>query len=295
MTRRPNFTDSGDAIVWQELGHLHASPTVMEARAYVEQIDRRRAFWQRLADWLWPRGVAAGLCMSALAAAFLMIMMPPAAHIANVSTGVGERKTVTLADGSHVTLDTDSAVVIRLDEQERHVALRRGRANFAVAHDPRRPFHVTAKGLTVTAIGTDFDVSAINKASTVTLFQGRVAVDARRETGEAERAFLLPGQRLTLSASGRLTKPLKIDLATASGWQEDRLDFTNETANQAIMQANRYSVRKIRLLDQSSGGKRLEGSFRAGDTDALALALCAFLDLKVVEKNDKTLVLDRAD
>lgn len=55
--------------------------------------------------------------MSALAVAFLMSIMPLAAEVANVSTGVGERKTVTLADGSHVTLYTDSAVVIRLDEQ----------------------------------------------------------------------------------------------------------------------------------------------------------------------------------
>ena len=46
-----------------------------------------------------------------------MSIMPLAAEVANVSTGVGERKTVTLADGSHVTLYTDSAVVIRLDEQ----------------------------------------------------------------------------------------------------------------------------------------------------------------------------------
>lgn len=232
--------------------------------------------------------------MSALAAAFLMIMTPPAAEVANVSTGVGERKTVTIADGSHVTLDTDSAVVIRLDEQERHVALRRGRANFAVAHDTHRPFHVTAEGLTVTAIGTDFDVSAISRPPAVILIDGRVAVEARSKTGQADRAFLSPGQRLTLSASGRLTKPSKIDLASVTGWQEDRLDFTNETASQAIMQANRYSVRKIRLLDQASGGKRLEGSFRAGDTDGLAAALCVFLDLRIVQKTDEMLVLDRA-
>jgi len=295
MIRSPDFTDPGDAVLWQELEHLRAAPAVSEARAYVEQLDRRRAFWQRLADWLWPRGVAAGLCFSALTTAFLLIMMPPAAHITDVSTGIGERKTVTLADGSQVTLDTDSAAAIRFDDQERHVELRRGRANFAVARDPRRPFQVRAGGLTVTAIGTNFDVSAISRAPAVILIDGRVVVEAPGTAGQADHAFLSPGQGLTLSSSGRLTKPSMIDLATATGWQEDRLVFTNETANQAIMQANRYSVRKIRLLDEASGGKRLEGSFRAGDTDALAAALCAFLDLKIVKKTNNTLVLDRVD
>lgn len=295
MTSPPNFTDPGDTVVWQELGHLRTSPAVMVARAYIEQLDRRRAFWQSLANWLWPRGVAAGLCMSALAAAFLMIMMPPAAHLADVSTGVGERRTVTLEDGSHIMLDTDSAVVIRLDEQERHVDLRRGRANFEVAHDSNRPFRVSARGLTVTAIGTDFDVSAISEKTSVTLIRGRVAVEARTGAGQEDRAFLSPGQRLMLTARGQLTKPVRVDLATVTDWQEGRLDFTHETATEAIRRANRYSFRQIRLLDQGSGAKRIEGSFRTGDTDALAAALCALLDLKIVEKTDKMLVLDRVN
>src|SRR5690606_34195438 len=73
-------------------------------------------------------------------------------------TELGQRSTVTLPDGSVVTLNTDTVVRTRADGERRLVYLDKGQAFFEVAKDPRRPFVVTAAGRTVTALGTAFDV-----------------------------------------------------------------------------------------------------------------------------------------
>ena len=291
----PTFTDPSDDALWHQLGQLRTSSAVAEARAYIDRLDQRRALWQMLVSRFWSRGFAAGLCASVVAAVFLTIMMQPSARPVDVHTGIGERRTITLADGSRLVLDTDTAVVVRIGQKKRHIELQRGRANFDVVHDPRRPFQVTAGRLAVTAIGTNFDVSQISGTPAVTLVHGRVAVDALDESARENRAFMWPGQRLTMSESGRLTQPTRVDLTAVTGWQEGRLDFTDETVGEAIEEANRYSVQKIRLSDRAVSTKRMGGSFRTGDVNALAAALCAFLDLKVTKRTEKTLVLDRVE
>src|SRR3546814_3966246 len=73
-------------------------------------------------------------------------------------TVLGERRVVTLADGSTVSLDAASEVRVAYSERARELALVRGQARFDVAHDPRRPFAVQARDQRVVATGTAFNV-----------------------------------------------------------------------------------------------------------------------------------------
>src|SRR3546814_14384292 len=59
------------------------------------------------------------------------------------ATGHGAIRRFTLADGSLVTLDTDSRVAVVIDRSKRHALLLRGRARSVVAADPR-PFPIQA-------------------------------------------------------------------------------------------------------------------------------------------------------
>lgn len=284
-----------DAALWEALDSLRDSAPVTEARDYVDALGRRRSKWQALREWLWPRAFAAGVC--AVAAVTLFALLLPSAPSSQdvIRSLVGERKQIALADGSHVTLDTDSEVSVRMMAGERRLALLRGRASFAVAHDPKRPFRVTSGTMTVTAIGTDFDVSAVGGRHSVTLVHGRVSVEAPAPAGQADhqRVFLSPGQQLAMAPDGALGRPSAIDLASVTAWREGRLDFSHMRVSDAIAEVNRYSTRKIRLLDAQSGSRTLEGSFRAGQTNAFAKALCAFLDLRIVGQSDSEILLDR--
>src|SRR3546814_20200955 len=85
-------------------------------------------------------------------------------------TETGQRTTITLPDGSLVTLDSETDMRFTDMPGARHVELLSGRDFFKVAHNPSRPFTVTAAGKRVRAIGTAFQVrlkggDAIGQAS----------------------------------------------------------------------------------------------------------------------------------
>lgn len=73
-------------------------------------------------------------------------------------TAVGERSTITLGDGSQVSLNTDSRLRVSFTADRRQVTLLAGQALFEVAPDSVRPFEVAAAGHRVVALGTAFDV-----------------------------------------------------------------------------------------------------------------------------------------
>ena len=92
------------------------------------------------------------------------------------TTGIGEQRIVRLDDGTRLSLNSGTRVRIAYDDSERRVELERGEAYFEVAHNPARPFIVTAGNHQVTALGTVFVVRYEAAQTAVTLLEGKVAV-----------------------------------------------------------------------------------------------------------------------
>jgi transmembrane sensor len=92
------------------------------------------------------------------------------------TTDIGERRSITLADGSTVDLNARSRLRIEFSSTERRVELLGGQALFQVAKDKHRPFIVASGEATVRAVGTEFDVYRKDSGTTVTVLEGRVAV-----------------------------------------------------------------------------------------------------------------------
>ena len=143
---------------WLMAGLLRQDPEMMLLRA-----QARRAFPTIRRPFV-AAAVAAAL-IATVGAGFALTRPTPVGQVVGISqqqtfrTGVGQRTTVTLADGSVVTLDTDT--VLRTDDggRERRMYLDRGRAFFKVAKNPSRPFIVAAAGRTVTAAAADHHIS----------------------------------------------------------------------------------------------------------------------------------------
>lgn len=91
-------------------------------------------------------------------------------------TDVGEQRIVRLEDGTRVSLNSDTRVEVWFANTQRHVRLERGEAYFEVAHNPQRPFIVTAGNHDVTAVGTAFMVRYDDGNTAVTLVEGKVTV-----------------------------------------------------------------------------------------------------------------------
>ncbi len=114
-------------------------------------------------------------------------------------TGIGEIRSLRLADGSDVTVNTDSVLQSVISAGQRRVRLARGEAFFKVAHDSGRPFVVGAGNISVTALGTAFSVRNSGDTIIVTLVEGRVRIlsdDGQNST------ILTPGMQLRADATG---------------------------------------------------------------------------------------------
>ena len=105
------------------------------------------------------------------------------------TTGIGEQRIVRLDDGTRLSLNSGTRVRIAYDDSERRVELESGEAYFEVAHNPARPFIVTAGNHQVTALGTVFVVRYEAAQTAVTLLEGKVAVllvpDSKSLTGNS--------------------------------------------------------------------------------------------------------------
>jgi len=119
-------------------------------------------------------------------------------------TEIGEQRTINLADGSTLILNTDSRVKVRFSESERTIDLEEGQALFKVAKNPSRPFVVRSGEASVRAVGTQFDVYRKSTGTTVTVVEGKVAVTSEKvkwtRDGRDEEAGVEEGGRPQISA-----------------------------------------------------------------------------------------------
>lgn len=207
------------------------------------------------------------------------------------STRVGEIRTIRLADGSSLTLDTDSAVEIQFSEEGRRVRLSRGRARFEVVHDPARAFRVEAGGRVITARGTLFDVGFEPEGVRVTLLRGSVDVRGLAPAGGvAPVTRLVPGQCFSDAARRPAVAraPRGIDQ-----WVSGMLSFDGTPLGDVLEQTNRYSERKIRLGAPSLAALRVTGAFNPLPADELAASLAATFDLHVARTPTGDFILRR--
>lgn len=216
-------------------------------------------------------------------------------------TEIGEQSTITLTDGSKVTLNTDSRIEVNLASQRRGVTLIRGQALFAVAKDANRPFVVVAGNERIVALGTSFDVRLKeDKSVQVTLIEGKVVVNKVPSTApqaveipsEREPVTLAPGQQLTIRGA-KETLARKADLVAATGWTEGRLVFRQKPLEEVVNELNRYSTQKLKLAnDPALRAMKVNGVFNTGRTSSFVNALEIMHPLKAERSSEYELTLD---
>ena len=207
-------------------------------------------------------------------------------------------RTAMLPDGSRATLDRGSAIRVAFTDGERRLQLVRGRARFAVAHDPARPFVVDAGDGSVIAHGTIFDVAFEGDDVQVVLLRG--AVEVRRRSGPRparadDARHLAPGQVLRF---GRGPLPLPLPLpspAAAAGldlqWTSAMIAFDNVSLGDALAAFSRTSPRPVRLGGEAAAHRRLTGAFRRDDPEGFARTVAATFGLVPRDDPDRGITL----
>ena len=249
----------------------------------------------RRARLYWLTGIAAVLMLAVVS---VVTLNPPAAPAVQVyATAIGDTRDVTLEDGSHVTLNTDTELAVTYSRSERRIQLAHGQALFSVMKGTR-PFIVAAGGSETRALGTRFEVYRGPDDVSVTLVEGSVSVlPERAGQGEPETRLggaragtvLVPGDRLVLRG-GAIQSLSQVDTSEALAWQTGILQFRDVTLAEAVTELNRYSDTKIRVDDPALAAEHLSGAFPAGDQEMFAETLKLFLPVEIRRRGNEILV-----
>lgn len=263
------------------LGGLAALPEMTALRSAA----RRPAPPPRFAPWRIAASVAA-LVAGAAGTYSLMshraptTTAPAVAAVAHYRTAIGEQRIVALADGTRMTLNTDSQIDVPAWQSERRIRLLRGEGYFEVAKDKNHPFVVETGAGDVVAVGTAFAVRKAGRGFSIALAEGKVRVTI---PAVAEPTLLTPGERLAYD--GVAVKRETSGAGEATTWLAGNLTFRDTALGDAIAEMNRYSPRKIVLDDPAAAHRKLTGVFRTGDVATFVAALTAY-GMARIERED---------
>ncbi|TBU96579.1 FecR domain-containing protein [Stutzerimonas kirkiae] len=254
---------------WQRLEQLQD-----ELRRLPAPLARRA-----LADGVTPpgrrtllKGLVLGLGVSSLAwSGYRQAPM----WLADQRTATGERRSLDLADGTRLTLNTASAVDIRYDDAQRLIVLHVGEILVEkTARDPR-PFRVRSAHGEMRALGTRFNVRQYDDRTELSVLEHTVAV---RNAANAEEIRVEAGMRLDF-AHGPLPAPRPAD-PSHSAWSQGRLVIDDWRLDRTLAELQRYRPGFIECADEVAG-LRLSGAYPLDDTERALAAIAQALPIRI--------------
>lgn len=299
LSRSQRHRDAYDELepFWNAIDALDRHPQYRAILRRTEAALDRRRFMRRAS--------AAAVAMALVGAGWLgvYLQLPKTLADQTFRTAVGQRASVTLPDGSLVTLNTDTTVRTRADGDRRLVYLDKGQAYFEVAKNSRHPFVVTAAGRTVTALGTAFDMRIDGGELKVVLVEGKVRVEGakppaaegasalqRSKPAQAMSTDMSEGSQLVTHADTEWRITLT-DTERETSWLQGQLVFESVPLSEVVEEMNRYSPRKITIADPALARRRVGGRFTPGDVHGFAMILQAANIATLREQPDGKIII----
>ena len=211
---------------------------------------------------------------------------------------VAETKTISLSDGSKVTLGPSSSIVSSYTSTARTVELVQGAAFFDVADDKDRRFSVKAGLLTATALGTSFDVRRGAGVFRVAVADGEVDVSYPftingQSTSMLNNRTLKAGNEVAATEESGLRSMTSIDPDQVARWREGRLTYSGAPVAELLADANRYSKIPIVVAEGSEHilDYKVRGIFRGEDVNQILGSLTAIHPIEIDQSDQTRIVL----
>jgi transmembrane sensor len=272
---------------FERVASLRTSTQInLEDRLQRYRIEQNLARQVRLKRWF-----------SAAAALLLGLVLPwvpqelTAAPIL-YATRIGEQRTVTLADGSQLRLNSGTRILVRAVGRYREIDVLEGETYFSVVPDPRHPIRVFAASGLIAADASEFDVSQIQGRVEVIVVRGELSVlsidsagapltqhiTSRGEHDRSGPISLRAGQIATMRARPdgvyiALGSRTPTDIERLLAWRRGLLAFSNQSAAELVTVFNRYNRQQMAIADPDIAELRLSGDFQFNDPASFVLAL----------------------
>lgn len=298
------------ADLWQDLGTFDSGADIQKILAQASDADNIVAMAPSVhtASPITQRSVkmhgwlAAAACTLIVAVGAVILMQPQDDPI---STTVGEQRSISLADGSIITLNTRTTIRHVFDESARRVELVDGEALFDVARDETWPFIVSVGESEVRVLGTSFNIyKKSDLEATVTVLEGRVAVRApglikgeqaavaigdEQSSGPAE-VELTDGQQIHIKPKEPVAPVKKVPLERATEWTTRRITFENTALVDVLAEFNRYNTTRLRVEDPVLAMLQLNGVFAPHSQDDLLEYLRKTEGIRVQRIGDERMI-----
>jgi transmembrane sensor len=216
-------------------------------------------------------------------------------------------------------MNSETRVRIAFENQRRRVELTRGEALFEVTQDASRPFVVVVGHHRVTALGTSFVVRFESDHSSVTLVEGRVAIDSapspgepvavppdgrpnknvqdpqpavRKGAGGPSAWVLSAGQRLTFEPAGAA----KIDvpsLESVLAWRRGEVILNDTPLEEAVAEMNHYDKTILVIEGPALAALPVSGLYHTGDNEGFARSLAKMYHLDLDERDGRIYLKSR--
>ena len=209
----------------------------------------------------WAKTVAAValiVLMAVSAAIYFRSNQPNMIQYAEIGALRGQKASVTLPDGTKITLNSESTLKYstNYNQSDRAVELV-GEAYFEVAKNKKIPFIVKAGKLKIEAKGTAFNIKAYptdNSIST-TLTEGKIEVKT-----PVDVLNMIPNERMEYNNTDQTFRKLTLTDAVGSiGWLNDELSFENATLAEVVANFSRIYNIDIQFASESIKEQRFTG------------------------------------
>ncbi len=263
---------------WRDLDALKVDAHVEAAAAGPRGLDdliltlpQKKALLQQETARLATSGVRRSkraVLVAAAASVALALVIVSRWHVRELSiprqqvAATETNRAATLPDGSRVILSTQTSINVDFNGSRRNLELSAGEAYFKVKHDRQHPFIVHAGDISVTAVGTAFDVRRETDGVTVTVEEGTVEIAgnvfAKKGLPTTWRAEA--GYRLTYSSQGRTAMIANVDTSSALKWRSGELAYVWEPLGAVVEDLNRYAQHKVIIKDAAIAAMRFTGT-----------------------------------
>jgi transmembrane sensor len=216
------------------------------------------------------------------------VFAPPS--VGTYTTAIGERKILTLSDGSKIELNTNSVLRLSANDQ-RKAWLDKGEAYFRIVHNAASPFEVVAAGHRVTDLGTAFTVRSEKDWIEVSLLEGRARLSSADANVQEHSTVLIPGDVLVATPTSlSVSKQSERIQKEALGWRRGVLVFDHATLADAVAELNRYNRIKLIVADKTAAERTIGATFPVHDVELFARVTEQVLGLRAKHQDGNIVI-----
>lgn len=180
-----------------------------------------------------------------------------------IQTSAAERARVELGDGSKVTLNAASKLIMpeSFSQHSREVELH-GQAFFDIKSDKNRPFRIHSQSGVIEVVGTSFDVRSYQDEDVIEVVVREGTVEVSQESDPTQKMIVNKGYKGSILVNeNKLNLVWAEDLDTYFAWMEGRLVFKEDPLAKVFRHLER--IYDIEVVYRGSDRSVLEKEFSA--------------------------------